>query len=148
MFNIYKFLPMTGFEPRISGIISDRSTNWATQPLPNFFQRHFLPRLESGKAIRTRTMAWTSRTSSGRATVTCRPKASPKSFTSRSDFSRSPPSSTSAPLTPWPGSATWTAACRAGYRSHLPNSKSRGETSKIVVNFIKPILRKSAFRQK
>ena len=27
---IYKFLPMTGFEPRISGIGSDHSTNWAT----------------------------------------------------------------------------------------------------------------------
>ena len=26
---------MTGFEPRTSGIGSDRSTNWATQPLPN-----------------------------------------------------------------------------------------------------------------
>ena len=26
----YKFLPMTGFEPRTSGIGSDRSTNWAT----------------------------------------------------------------------------------------------------------------------
>ena len=25
---------MTGFEPRISGIVSNRSTNWATQPLP------------------------------------------------------------------------------------------------------------------
>ena len=25
---------MTGFEPRTSGIGSDRSTNWATQPLP------------------------------------------------------------------------------------------------------------------
>ena len=34
MFNINKFLPMTGFEPRTSGIGSDRSTNWATQPLP------------------------------------------------------------------------------------------------------------------
>ena len=32
MFN--NFLPMTGFEPRTSGIGSDRSTNWATQPLP------------------------------------------------------------------------------------------------------------------
>ena len=30
MFDITKFLPMTGFEPRISGIRSDRSTNWAT----------------------------------------------------------------------------------------------------------------------
>ena len=27
MFNINKFLPMTGFEPRTSGIRSDRSTN-------------------------------------------------------------------------------------------------------------------------
>ena len=26
---------MTGFEPRTSGIGSDRSTNWATQPLPS-----------------------------------------------------------------------------------------------------------------
>ena len=26
----YKFLPMTGFEPRTSGIGSNRSTNWAT----------------------------------------------------------------------------------------------------------------------
>ena len=34
MFNINKFLLMTGFEPRTSGIGSDRSTNWATQPLP------------------------------------------------------------------------------------------------------------------
>ena len=25
---------MTGFAPRTSGIGSDRSTNWATQPLP------------------------------------------------------------------------------------------------------------------
>ena len=30
MFFINKFLPMTGFEPRTSGIGSDRSTNWAT----------------------------------------------------------------------------------------------------------------------
>ena len=30
MFYINKFLPMTGFEPRTSGIGSDRSTNWAT----------------------------------------------------------------------------------------------------------------------
>ena len=31
----YKFLPMTGFEPRTSGIGSDRSTNWAkTTSLP------------------------------------------------------------------------------------------------------------------
>ena len=30
MFDINKFLPMTGFEPWISGIGSDRSTNWAT----------------------------------------------------------------------------------------------------------------------
>ena len=30
MFNINKLLPMTGFEPRISGIGSDRSTNWVT----------------------------------------------------------------------------------------------------------------------
>ena len=26
----YKFLPMTGYEPRTSGVRSDRSTNWAT----------------------------------------------------------------------------------------------------------------------
>ena len=30
MFNINKFLPMTGFEPRTSGFRSNRSTNWAT----------------------------------------------------------------------------------------------------------------------
>ena len=30
MFNINKFLPMTGFEPRTSGIGSNCSTNWAT----------------------------------------------------------------------------------------------------------------------
>ena len=30
MFNINKFLPMTWFEPRTSGIGSDHSTNWAT----------------------------------------------------------------------------------------------------------------------
>ena len=35
MFYINKFLPMTGFEPRTSGIRSDHSTNWATQPLPS-----------------------------------------------------------------------------------------------------------------
>ena len=38
----YKFLPMTGFEPRTSGIGSDRSTNWATttaqDPLTFAFQ--------------------------------------------------------------------------------------------------------------
>ena len=34
MFNMNKFWPMTGFEPRTSGIGSNRSTNWATQPLP------------------------------------------------------------------------------------------------------------------
>ena len=27
MFNLYKFFPMTGFEPQTSGIGSDRSTN-------------------------------------------------------------------------------------------------------------------------
>ena len=27
-------MPMTGFEPRTYGIGNDRSTNWATQPLP------------------------------------------------------------------------------------------------------------------
>ena len=32
MFN--KFLPMTGFEPRTSGIGSDHSTNWATTTAP------------------------------------------------------------------------------------------------------------------
>ena len=36
MFNINKFLPMTGFEPRTSGIGSDRSTNWATTTSPSF----------------------------------------------------------------------------------------------------------------
>ena len=30
MYNVNKFLPMTGFEPRTSGLGSDRSTNWAT----------------------------------------------------------------------------------------------------------------------
>ena len=35
MLNINKFVPMTGVEPRTSGIGSDRSTNWATQPLPD-----------------------------------------------------------------------------------------------------------------
>ena len=30
MFNINIFLPMTGIEPRTSGIISDCSTNWAS----------------------------------------------------------------------------------------------------------------------
>ena len=34
MFNINNFLPMTGFELRTSGIGSNHSTNWATQPLP------------------------------------------------------------------------------------------------------------------
>ena len=29
-YNQCKILPMTGFEPRISGIGSDRSANWAT----------------------------------------------------------------------------------------------------------------------
>ena len=32
----YKFLPMTGFEPRTSGIGSDRSTNWATTTAKNY----------------------------------------------------------------------------------------------------------------
>ena len=36
MFNINTFLPFTGFEPRTYGIGSDRSTNWATQPLAQF----------------------------------------------------------------------------------------------------------------
>ena len=31
MLNINKFLPLTGFEPRTSGIRSNRSTNWATE---------------------------------------------------------------------------------------------------------------------
>ena len=35
MFNINKFLLMTGFEPRTSGIGSNHSSNWATQPLPS-----------------------------------------------------------------------------------------------------------------
>ena len=30
MFNINKFLPMTGFKPQTSGNGSDCSTNWAT----------------------------------------------------------------------------------------------------------------------
>ena len=34
IFNINKFLPMTGFESRTFIIGSNRSTNWATQPLP------------------------------------------------------------------------------------------------------------------
>ena len=34
MFNINKFLPMTGFKLWTSGIGSDHSANWATQPLP------------------------------------------------------------------------------------------------------------------
>ena len=37
MFDINKFLPMTGFEPRTSGIGSDRSTNWATTTSPVYF---------------------------------------------------------------------------------------------------------------
>ena len=37
MFNINKFLPMTGFKPRTHGIGSDRSTNWATQPLSDCY---------------------------------------------------------------------------------------------------------------
>ena len=37
MFSVNKFLPMTGFEPRTSGIGSDRSTNWATTTSPLFF---------------------------------------------------------------------------------------------------------------
>ena len=32
--NVQQTLPMTGVEPRSSRIESDRSTNWATQPLP------------------------------------------------------------------------------------------------------------------
>ena len=34
MFNTNKFLPMTGFELQTYGIGSNRSTNWAKQPLP------------------------------------------------------------------------------------------------------------------
>ena len=34
VFNINKFLPMTEFELQTSDIGRDRSTNWATQPLP------------------------------------------------------------------------------------------------------------------
>ena len=37
----YWFLPMTGFEPRTSGILSNRSTNWATTTLPT--EPHPLP---------------------------------------------------------------------------------------------------------
>ena len=32
-----KFLPMTGVEPRTSGIESNRSTNWATTTAQNIF---------------------------------------------------------------------------------------------------------------
>ena len=32
---VYKILPMSGFEPRISGVGCDRSTNWATN-IPHF----------------------------------------------------------------------------------------------------------------
>ena len=44
MFNINKFLPMTGFEPRTSGIGSDCSTNLATttaQPLNSLHDQKF-----------------------------------------------------------------------------------------------------------
>ena len=37
MFNINKFLPMTGFEPRTSGIGSNHSTNWATTTAQDIF---------------------------------------------------------------------------------------------------------------
>ena len=37
MFNLKNFLPMTGFEPRTSGLRSNRSTNWATQALSFLF---------------------------------------------------------------------------------------------------------------
>ena len=36
----YNFLPMTGFEPRTSGIGSDYSTNW--EPLPNTQKHSYL----------------------------------------------------------------------------------------------------------
>ena len=36
----YKILPMTGFEPRISGIESDRSINWATTTVPIIGNRY------------------------------------------------------------------------------------------------------------
>ena len=35
MFNINKFVPITGFKQQTSGIGNNHSTNWATQPLPN-----------------------------------------------------------------------------------------------------------------
>ena len=43
MFNINNFLPMTGFEPRTSGIRSHRSTNWATTTSRQWkmLHRHF-----------------------------------------------------------------------------------------------------------
>ena len=44
LFNINKFLLMTGFEPQTSGIGSDRSTNWATQPLPIKCEYSYLPK--------------------------------------------------------------------------------------------------------
>ena len=36
MFNTHNFLPKTGFEPGTSGIVSDRSTNWATITARNY----------------------------------------------------------------------------------------------------------------
>ena len=41
MFNVNKILPMTEFKPRTSAIGSDRSTNWATQPLEHILVRRF-----------------------------------------------------------------------------------------------------------
>ena len=38
----YKFLPMTGFKPWISGVRSDRSTNWATTTAPLIFRDTYL----------------------------------------------------------------------------------------------------------
>ena len=34
---LYKSLPMTGFKPLTSGLRSNRSTNWATTPPPDWF---------------------------------------------------------------------------------------------------------------
>ena len=42
--SIYKFLPMSGFEPRTSGIGSGRSTNCATTTATNFTSRFFFSR--------------------------------------------------------------------------------------------------------
>ena len=43
MFDINKFLPMTGFEPWTSGIGSDRSTNWASTTSKMFFLSRYSP---------------------------------------------------------------------------------------------------------